>query len=78
MTSCENPLSRSLLGVKRTSSFAAQMSASGPKAEGVVVSGAITPVLTRSVAGQIQHRELSISLPSSVSSAQRGQLQFSH
>src|SRR5262245_4600537 len=31
MTFCENPLSRSLLGVKRTSLFAPHMSAYGPK-----------------------------------------------
>jgi hypothetical protein len=31
MTFCENPLSRSLLGVERTSLFAAQMSAYDPK-----------------------------------------------
>jgi hypothetical protein len=31
MTVCGNPLSRSLLGIKRTSLFAAQMSAYDPK-----------------------------------------------
>ena len=31
MTVCGDPLSRSLIGLKRTSRFAAQMSASDPK-----------------------------------------------
>ena len=38
MTSCENPLSRLLLGVKRTLLFAAHMSAYDPKQEGVPMS----------------------------------------